>query len=294
MFRINHNILSINAQTNLFRTSNEMGKAMERLSTGLRINRAADDAAGLTISETMRSQIAGARQANQNISQAITLLQVADGGLDQIGSMLIRLKELATQAADDTLNTSNRSGISAEAQALITEIERIAESTAFNGVQLINSGGGSVGLTFYIGDGTAPYLSTAGLAVHTAGLAVRGVEFLPSGLGSIGGSPVNITVADFMTRASAEGLVSVADTAVYTLVSIRTELGAFQNRMERAQANIQTMVENTQNAESVVRDADFAAEASAYTRAQILVQSGASILAQANTLPFTALTLLQQ
>ena len=290
MFRINHNIMSITGQHNLYRTQNDLSTRMQRLSSGLRINTAADDAAGLTISETMRSQIAGARQASQNISQAVTLLQVADGGLEQIGGMLVRLKELATQAADDTLNSSNRSGISAEAQALVLEIERIAESTAFNGVQLINSGMGSVNLTFFIGDGT----TATTVSNHVAGLQVRGIDFLSTGLGSIGGTPVNITVADFMTRGSAEALVGIADTAVNTLANIRTELGAFQNRLERTQTNIQTMIENTQNAESVVRDADFAAEASAFTRAQILVQSGTSVLAQANTLPFTALSLLPQ
>ena len=290
MYRINHNIMSITGQNNLTRTQGDLAKRMERLSSGLRINRAADDAAGLTVSETMRSQIAGARQANQNISQAITLLQVADGGLDQIGGMIVRLKELATQSADDTLNVSNRSGISVEAQALIVEIERIAESTAFNAVQLINSGRGTVNLTFFIGDGT----TATTVSNHTAGLQVKGVDILSTGIGCVGGQSFLLTVADFMSRNSAEALVFVADTAVNTLANIRTELGAFQNRLERTQANIQTMIQNTQNAESVVRDADFAVEASAFTRAQILVQSGTSILAQANTLPFTALSLLQQ
>ena len=290
MFRINTNTLSINGQRNLFRTSADLSKRMERLTSGLRINRASDDAAGLTVSELMRSQIAGSKQASQNISQALTLLQVADGGLEQVGGMLRRLKELAIQSADGTLNATNRSGISLEAQALITEIDRIAETTTFNGVSLISSAGsGSTNFTFYLGDGSASIPS----ANQQAGVNIKGINFTAAGLGSIGDVAVALPVADFLTQTSAAALVSAADTAVNNVAQIRTELGAFSNRLERSQINIQTIMENTMNAESVVRDADFAAEASALTRAQILSQSGTSMLQQANFVPQMALQLLQ-
>jgi flagellin len=286
MFRINTNIASLNAQRNLTNVSNDVSTRLGRLSSGLRINSAADDAAGLTASEAMRAQLTGQRAASDNISRAITLLQTADSGLEQIGNMLVRLKELATQAADDTLNSSNRSGISAEAQALVREIERIAESTNFNGTALINSGMGSVGLTFFIGDGASGVSSTN----QSAGIALKGVDFAASGLGSIGGTAVNITVLDFMTRSSAEALVTIADAAANSIAQIRTEIGAFQNRLERTQSNLQVAIENTANAESTIRDADFASEAAALTRAQILLQAGTSMLAQANMLPQAALT----
>ncbi|MAF09366.1 flagellin FliC [Candidatus Poribacteria bacterium] len=288
MFRINTNVLSINSQRNLFQTSGDLSKRMERLTSGLRINTAADDAAGLTVSELMRSQIAGAKQSNQNISQALTLLQVADGGLEQLGNMLRRLKELAIQSADGTLNDTNRSGISLEAAALVAEIDRIAETTTFNGISLIATAG-TTDFTFFLGDGTAAIDVTQ----QTAGFSMQGVDFTAAGVGTIGGASYVLTVADFLNQVSAEGLVQLADTAVNGVAQIRTEIGAFMNRLEKAQINIQTIMENTHNAESVVRDADFAAEASALTRAQILVQSGSSMLNTANLVSQSALLLLQ-
>ena len=288
MFRINTNVLSINGQRNLFQTSGDMTKRMERLTSGLRINRAADDAAGLTVSELMRSQIAGSKQANQNISQALTLLQVADGGLEQLGNMLRRLKELAIQSADGTLNDSNRSGISLEAAALVAEIDRIAETTTFNGVSLIATAGATA-FTFFLGDGSA----SIDVTQQVAGLSLKGVDFTAAGVGTIGGTAYALTVADFLNQVSAEALVQIADTAVNGIAQIRTEVGAFMNRLERSQINIQSIMENTANAESVVRDADFAAEASALTRAQILVQAGTSMLSQANLVSQSALQLLQ-
>jgi len=292
MFRINTNLQAINGQRNLFRTSKDLVTRMERLSSGLRINHAADDASGLTASEAMRSQIAGQRTANDNMSRAITLLQTADSSLEQIGNMLIRLKEVAEQSADGTMNQSNRSALSTEAAALIGEIERIASSTTFNGISLIDSAGvtgSSTNLTFYVGDGT----TTAGTANEVLGLQLKGVVFNTAGLGSIGDASFNFTLADFLGQVSAQAMVSNIDTAVTTLATIRTDVGAFQNRIERSQANNQAAIENTTRAESNIRDADFAMEASAMTRAQILAQTGASMLSQANVLPQLALSLIQ-
>jgi flagellin len=288
MFRINTNVLSINGQRNLFQTSGDLSKRMQRLTSGLRINTAADDPAGLTISELMRSQIAGAKVANQNMSQALTLLQVADGGLEQLGGMLRRLKELAIQSADGTLNDTNRSGISLEAAALVAEIDRIAETTTFNGISLIATAG-TTQFTFFLGDGSA----AINVSNQIAGLSLKGVDFTAAGVGTIGGSSFVLTVADFLSQVSAEALVQKADLAVNSVAQIRTEIGAFMNRLERSQINIQSIMENTANAESIVRDADFAAEASALTRAQILVQSGSSMLSSANLISQAVLQLLQ-
>ena len=288
MFRINTNVLAINGQRNLFQTAKDLNTRMERLSSGLRINHAADDAAGITASESMRSQIAGQKTANDNMSRAITLLQTADSGLEQIGNMLIRLKELAEQSADGTQNADNRSGLSTEAAALIAEIDRIASSTTFNGISLIDSAGAATSvtnLTFYVGDGTSA-------TNQVLSLALKGVAFDANGIGTIGGTAFNFTLDDFLGQVSAQAMVSDIDTAVTTLASIRTDVGAFQNRIERSQANVQTQIENTARSESTIRDADFAVEASAMTRAQILAQTGASILQQANLLPQIALTLV--
>ena len=288
MFRINTNVLAINGQRNLFQTAKDLNTRMERLSSGLRINHAADDAAGITASESMRSQIAGQKTANDNMSRAVTLLQTADSGLEQIGNMLIRLKELAEQSADGTQNADNRSGLSTEAAALIAEIDRIASSTTFNGISLIDSAGAATSvtnLTFYVGDGTSA-------TNQVLSLALKGVAFDANGIGTIGGTGFNFTLDDFLGQASAQAMVSDIDTAVTTLASIRTDVGAFQNRIERSQANVQTQIENTARSESTIRDADFAVEASAMTRAQILAQTGASILQQANLLPQIALTLV--
>jgi len=291
MFRINTNILALTAQNSLLRASADMQIQMERLSSGLRINRAADDPAGLSMSEGMRAQLAGQRTANDNMSRTISLLQTADSGLEQIGLMLIRLKELAEQAADGTLNQSNRSGLSTEAAALIAEIDRVASSTTFNGISLIDSAGtaGSrTNLTFYVGDGTA----SSAASTQVIGLALKGVMFTTGGLGCIGDTALNFTVADFLGQTSAQALVTSIDQAVTSLAMIRTDVGAFQNRVERSQANIQAAMEQTARSESTIRDVDFAEAASALARAQILAQVGAQMLAQANLMPVLALQLI--
>ena len=291
MFRLNTNVLSITAQRALSRVDKDLNTRMQRLSTGLRINQAADDPAGLTASETLRARIAGQKTADDNMSRAIVLLQTADSGLSQIGNILIRLKELAEQSADGTLSDTNRRGISDEAEQLVAEIDRIASTTTFNGISLIDSAGvtqSRTNLTFYVGDGTG---DTTGAMV--VGFALKGVAFTATGLGSIGDSAYNLTLADFLGQASAQALVTSIDDAVTTLATIRTDVGAFQNRLERSQADLQSAMENATNSLSTIRDADFATEASALTRAQILSQSGVSMLTQANLVPQLALTLVQ-
>jgi len=290
MYRVNTNVMSLNGQRNLFRTQRALSLTMERLSSGLRIVHAGDDPAGLSMSEGMRAQIAGARQANRNISQAISMLQTADGGYEQIGNMLIRLKELAVQAADATLNSANRSAIQLEVAQLLLEMERIAQSTTYNGMTLINAGStstSSIVLSFYVGDG-----SLGGPTYQIIGFSIRGIVATTTGI-SIAGTLFTIGVASFASLSEAAAVVDNVNLAINALSSLRTSLGAVVNRLERAQTNIQTMLENTVHSESIIRDADFAAETAALTRAQILIQAGTSVLQQANNLPQNVLLLLQ-
>jgi flagellin len=288
MFRLNTNMGSMVARNATSRSGRAASKAIERLSTGLRINHAADDTAGLGISERMRSQLAGQKAAATNISRAVTLLQTADSALGQMGDILIRLRELAIQSADATMTATNRTGISAEAAGLIAEIDRIADATEFNGISLLQSAGSVSSrtlLTFFIGDGT----STAG---QTASLALKGVQFSAAGLGCIGNDSVNITVVYFGAQTSATELIANIDSGVDSIAAIRNDVGAMQNRLERSLDNMIGAAASTGSALSSIRDADFAQEASALTRAQLLVQAGTAMIAKAGQLPQTALLLL--
>jgi flagellin len=290
MFRLNTNMNAMTAMNRLRSAGSDAAKRMERLSTGLRINGAGDDAAGLAASEGMRSQLAGQQTAAENIGRAVALLQTADSGLEQIGNLLVRLKELAVQASDGTLTIENRSGISAEAAGLVAEIDRIADATQFNGISLLESAssgttGARTNLTFFIGDGTAA-------TGQTAALALKGVQFDTAGVGTVGDTAVAITVAAFLGQTSAALVVTAIDTGIDEIAKIRNDVGALQNRMERSLDNLILAAENTTNAISTIRDADFAQEATALTRAQLLVQAGTSMLSQANVMPQTALLLL--
>jgi flagellin len=293
MFRINNNIFSINAQRHLFESSGRMGVAIERLASGLRINRAGDDPAGLGASELMRAQIAGARQANRNVSQAISLLQTADGGYEQILNMFTRLKELAIQAADGTLGPDSRSAISLEASQLFAEMDRVAQSTVFNGMTLVSSALGVTRFTFFVGDGSISGTSQQ-LAVILAGIGVTSGGFIC--IGSVAGTgsvaTMMITAAFFLTPNSASQLSAQISSAITSVAQLRTTIGAYENRLSRTQLAIQSALENAINAESIIRDADFAEETSALTRNQIITQAGASVLTQANALPQVALLLL--
>ena len=285
MFKLNTNMNALTAANRLRQTGNDAAKRLERLSTGLRINSAGDDPAGLGASESMRSQLAGQTVAAENVGRAISLLQTADSSLEQIGNLLIRLKELAIQSSDSTISDDNRSGISDEAAGLIAEIDRIADTTAFNGISLIASAG-TTNLTFFIGDGTA----TSG---QNAALALNGVQFTAAtGLGSINATAVNIGLASIGAQTAASLVAAAIDTGVTELSSIRNSVGALQNRMERTLDSLLAGAENTASSISTIRDADFAQEATALTRAQLLVQAGVSMLSQANVLPQTALLLL--
>lgn len=301
MFRINNNISSLVAQRHLNVTSKNTTTAIERLSSGLRINRAADDAAAMFVSEQMRSQIAALKQANRNVAQATTLLQVMEGGLDQLTGMLTRLKELAIQAADGTYSDGQRQkGIQVEADQLVQEIERVMRGVTFNGITLFPTTNG--GITFQVGEYTFDKIelslnqlttysllgSIAELFNRTGVTQMAYVVMNPANTGTVtlGGGTISAG-APFVNL-----FLNQIATAIDLVVSQRTRLGAIQNRLERTAQAIAINLENTTNAESVIRDADMAAEVSALIRAQILAQAGTSVLNQANLLSQNALNLL--
>jgi flagellin len=267
--RIQNNIAAMNAHRQLTISDAGLSKSLERLSSGYRINRAADDAAGLAISQGMRADIASYKVASRNVSEANAMVQVAEGAYDQIGNMLVRLKELATQAASANAE-GNRDKINAEADQLLEEITRIANSTEYAGEAIINADNS---YEFQVGasDGE-DYRITA--------------EFT-----SVTATDLSINDLNLESVASAQAALTSVDTAIGTLNTSRGDLGAVQNRLGYAAANLATTIENVQAAESVIRDVDMAAEMTTFTKNQILLQAGTAMLAQANMAPQVVLSL---
>ena len=271
---VNHNIESITAQRNLGINSAKLQGSIARLSSGLRITKASDDAAGLGISETLRAQIRSINQAIRNSNDGISLLQVADGGAANIGNLLSRLRELASQSASGILGSNERSFLDQEFVALRSEIDRISNVTEFNGTKLL-SGAGNSGLSLQIG-----FRSSAN---DTLSLSLKDLDT----------AALNLTSTNVSTSANALAALSNIDSAISAVASARANIGSLQNRIDAAVANLSVASENITAAESRIRDADIAFETSQFVRNQILVSAGVSILAQANTLPQQALTLLQ-
>jgi flagellin len=265
--RIQSNPEAMNAHRQLLGTSEKMQKSMERLSSGYRINRAADDAAGLAISEKLRGQISGISQAMRNTQDAVSLVQTAEGALNEVHAMLQRVRELAVQYKNGTLSTSDRQAIQSEVDQLSNEIGRIGNQVEFNGVPLLSTAGA---ITFQVGamDNETISVSTVslGAAVNTGAFALT-----PTGASDIG----------------------EIDTAINNISAQRAEFGAVQNRLDHTLANLATYHENLVASESRVRDADMAEEMVNYTKLQILQQAGTSMLAQANQIPQSVLTLLR-
>ena len=262
---------SIFAQNKLNRTDNQLRTTFERLASGARINKAADDAAGLAISTLMEHRITGQRAAKQNALEGISLIQTAEGGVEQVRSMLDRMRELAVRSANETLSTADRTNANLEYQQMIGEIERVATTTSFNGNTLLSA---TIQLTFQVG---YQNLSTNRIMITlTGGMRVASLN-LTSSIG---------TVADSQIALSAiSGALSIVN-------SYRSRLGAIQNRLERSIANLEADIENTVASNSRIRDVDFAEETSRLTRLQILTQSGTAVLSQANAGPQAALALL--
>lgn len=270
---INTNIGSLNAQRNLASSQNALNKSMQRLSSGLRINSAKDDAAGLAISDRMTSQIRGLNQAARNANDGISLAQTAEGALQETTNMLQRMRELAIQSSNSTNTTLDRQSLDAEFQNLLEEINRIATSTSFNGKVLLSGAYASTPAVFQIGANAGQVISVTIGAATVSALQMSGTG-----------------VATFSASQSAIALI---DGAISTIDSVRGDLGAVQNRFESTIANLNNVAENLTAARSRILDADIAQETSQMTKNNILQQAGVAILSQANQTPQLALSLLQ-
>ncbi|MBF0418860.1 MAG: flagellin FliC [Magnetococcales bacterium] len=279
---INTNMSSLNAQRRLTFSTNALGKTFERLSSGLRINRAGDDAAGLSISTRMTAQIRGENQAIRNTNDAISVTQVAEGALNETTSALQRIRELAVQAANDTNNSSDRNNLQQEINQLVYEVQRISSQTTFNKQSILN--GSYATKKFQVGENGG---QTITMSIKAASVRALGVNSLNAKIYSATGT----TAAKMQSMANS--LIAVVDRALDSVSDIRAMLGAYQNRFEAVIANLSNMVENTSAARSRILDADIAAETASLTKNSILQQAGTAILAQANQQPQIALKLLQ-
>lgn len=273
--RIATNMSSINGQRQLFTTNLNMSKALEKLSSGFRINRSADDAAGLAISENLRAQIRGLKQANRNANDGISMVQVAEGGLNEVGNMLIRMRELAIQAASDTIGDRERMFTDAEFQQLKSEIQRVSEVTQYNGTTLLNGMGGL--LEIQVGVKNDPFNDRIVFDSSQADSSL-------TNLGIIGETVSN--------KQGAQNTLAVVDEAITRVNSMRANFGALQNRLVATINNINVSHENLSAANSRIRDADIAEESAELAKQNILMQSGVSVLGQANSMQNLALKLL--
>jgi len=270
--RVNTNVASMNAQRNLFNSSTALSGNFARLSSGLRISSAADDAAGLGISERMRADIRSFSVASRNAQDGVSLVQTAEGALSEVSDILGRMRELSMQSANGTLNAGDRSTLDAEFQQLVSEIDRIANGTEFNGVSLLDGTTTSIGIQVGIGGTTNDVINVSGADATAATL----------GLGS----------ASISTSSDASSMLATLDTAINSVNSSRGTLGAQQNRLESTLRSLANVRENTSAAESRIRDVDVAFETADLTRNSILQQAATSVLAQANAQPQLALSLL--
>ncbi len=272
--RINTNVEAFNTHRQLVGSADKMAKSMERLSSGYRINRASDDAAGLAISEKMRGQITGLAQAQRNAQDGVSLVQTGEGALTEVHSMLQRIRELRVQYGNDTLNATDKTAIRAEVAQLATEIGTIKTNTKFNGTSLLNATG-SVALQVGANDSESITISTSDLVSGTGMSEVVASATTASDAGFVG-----LTLADI-------------DTAIQEVSTKRADFGAVQNRLEHRLANLGSYQENLIAAESRIRDVDMAEEMVKFTKSQILQQAGTSMLAQANQAPQSVLSLLR-
>ena len=266
--RIQNNVEAFNAQRQLIGNSDKLSKAMEKLSSGYRINRAGDDAAGLAISEKLRGQIGGLAQASRNSSDAISMVQTAEGALNEVHSMLQRVRELAVQYKNGTLSSNDQLSIQSEVNQLKAEIERIGTDTEFNGTKLLNSA--STTVSFQVGASDAQQITVATISV---------------------GAQVAAGVFALTTSGATD--IAEIDTAINNVSAARATFGSVQNRLEHTIANIASYQENLTASESRIRDADMASEMVQFTKLQILQQAGTSMLAQANQSSQGVLSLLR-
>ena len=275
--RINYNLASSSAQRGLGASQDAYAKQANRLSTGLRINAASDDAAGMAVSEKLKNQVRGLNQAHRNAQDGVSLVQTAEAGLSETHSLLARMRELAVQASNDTLSASDRANLDAEFTQLSAEIDRISSTVAFNGIYLLNSGM-STGLTLQIGANNG----------DTFTLTIQGAQY-----STLYANNTALTVTTIGFQSAASAVISAIDTTVNAVSTRRANLGALQSRLESVGRSIAVASENTAAANSRVADADIASSMSELVRAQILQQAGISVLAQANQAPALVLQLLK-
>lgn len=270
---INTNLASLTAQRALAKTSGSMATALQRLSSGLRVNSAKDDAAGLAISERLTAQVRGYNQAIRNAGDGISLAQTAEGGIEAITSSLQRMRELAVQAANYSNTDADRDAIQAEVTQLLSEVDRVAGQTKFNGKALLN-GDFNLGGNFQVGANASEVIAVGGIA-------------------DLDATALGISAIDVSTQAGATTALGLLDTAITNVTTERAELGASINRFEQTINNLRVTVENITAARSRIQDADFASETASLTRLQILQQSGTAVLSQANAIPQGVLGLLR-
>ena len=291
--RIQHNITALNAHRNLSNNNSFVGKNLEKLSSGYKINRAGDDAAGLAISEKMRAQITGLETATKNAEDGVALVQTAEGALTEVHSMLNRMVALATQSANGTYSSTNRKEMQKEIEQLNDEINRISQSANFNGMtlfsgSLVTNGGG---ITLHVGETSQTYnqLKISLTLMNTS--TIGGTAGTSMGAANVGTSSVaNISIT---SAASARKAIDIVNNAIDQISSMRSTFGALQNRLEHTINNLGVQTENITSAESRIRDVDMAKEMMAYTKNNILVQASQAMLAQANQVPQGVLQLLQ-
>jgi flagellin len=268
--RIQTNVEAFDAHRNLVKTSNALASSMQKLSSGYRINKAADDAAGLAISEKLSSQIGGLDQAQRNAQDAVSLVQTAEGAMSEVTSMLQRVRDLAVEFNNGTLSASDQSAITAEVAQLCTEISRIGASTTFNGIALLT---GSTSITFQVGANDGETISVNATSLFGAGSTYK----VDSGIFSFSGT---VTLASI-------------DAAIQNVSDARANFGAVQNRLEHTLNNLSNYEENLTASESSIKDVDMASEMVNFTKLQVLQQAGTSMLAQANQQPQSVLSLLR-
>jgi flagellin len=273
--RVNTNVMSLNAQRELFNVTDRLSGNFRRLSSGLRISTGADDAAGLGISERMRAQIRSYEQAGRNAQDGVSLVQTAEGALNEVNNNLVRMRELSIQAANGTLNTGDRLAVDNEFQQLIAEIDRIAETTDFNGISLLNDTSGTVTIDLQVGTESGETVQVNLVDMTDAGLGLTTAGF------------------DLLTVSGASGALNTIDAAIDSVTNARSDLGATQNRLQSTLRSTQVASENLSAAESRIRDVDIAHETADLTRNSIMQQAAVSVLAQANAQPQVALSLLQ-
>lgn len=266
--RINHNILALTAQRNIWNTQNEMDQAVTRLSSGMRINYAWDDPAGLAVSERFRAQIQSMDEAERNANYDINLMQTAEGALSVIDEKLTRLRALAIEAANGALTSADRQSLNVEFQQLVSEINRIAQVTNYNGLHLLDGSFSSTGIKFHIGT-----------------FNVANEDYYYVNFNSMTTQALGLVGTDVLNTTNAQNAIGSIDNAINSKDTERTRIGAYVERLQGTIMQLQIARENATASESQIRDADIAAEMSKFVKSQILMQTGVSMLAQANMLP---------